>query len=91
MRGEQPKRVRWTMKRGCEVTKQGAMRRAPSEQCDYVLEGNEAKPKSNTPVECLPSRNERSEAIKIPSGVPRNQFTQQGGLIFYCVGKGFEA
>ena len=37
--GEAPKRRLWRMKRGAEVKKQGAMRSAPSKQCDYVSEG----------------------------------------------------
>ena len=37
--GEPPKRCLWQMKRGGEVKKQGAMRCAPSKQCDYVSEG----------------------------------------------------
>ena len=37
--GEPPKRRQWRMKRGGEVKKQGAMRCAPSKQCDYVSEG----------------------------------------------------
>ncbi|MBR4766364.1 MAG: hypothetical protein IK085_06350, partial [Clostridia bacterium] len=46
-------------------------------------EGSEAKPKPNAPVERLPSRSERSEAIKIPSGVPRKQFTHRVGC--FCI------
>ena len=38
-RGEQPKRRLRRKKRGCEVKKQGAVRNAPNEQCDYVFEG----------------------------------------------------
>ena len=34
--GEPPKRRRWRKQRGGEVKKQGAMRSAPSEQCDIL-------------------------------------------------------
>ena len=36
--GEQPKRVRWTMKRGCEVKKQGVMRAAVSRTTMFLRE-----------------------------------------------------
>ncbi|MBR4765392.1 MAG: hypothetical protein IK085_01370 [Clostridia bacterium] len=40
---------------------------------DSNSEGSEAKPKPNAPVERLPSRNERSEAIKIPIPQPQER------------------
>ncbi len=39
-RGEAPKRVLRTMKRGAEVKKQGELRSAPSEQGDHISEGH---------------------------------------------------
>ena len=57
---------------------------------DSNSEGSEAKPKPNTPGERLPSRNERSEAIKIPNSPPINQSALLGGLIF-SLREGFEA
>lgn len=39
VKGESPKRVRWTIQRGDEVKKQGELRSTASEQGDHVSEG----------------------------------------------------
>ena len=48
-------------------------------------EGSKAEQKSNAPVERLPSRNERREAIKIPIPQPEHQSARQGGLIVFSL------